>query len=127
MMAHPHTPWLFVLTAGVLIGTGLSGVTFSVISGVLGRSFPPEKRSMALGISAAAGSFGQFAMLPLTQWLLSHVGWYGALLALAGVGAADGAARGGDGRAARDARARVQAIGAARRWARRSAIAATCC
>jgi len=41
---------------------------------------------MALGISAAAGSFGQFAMLPFTQWLLSHVGWYGALLALAAVG-----------------------------------------
>jgi MFS family permease len=85
-MAHAATPLMMVLTAGVLIGTGLSGVTFSVVSGVLGRSYPPEKRSMALGISAAAGSFGQFAMLPLTQWLLSHVGWYGALLTLAGVG-----------------------------------------
>lgn len=85
-MAHAATPLMMVLTAGVLIGTGLSGVTFSVVSGVLGRSYPPEKRSMALGISAAAGSFGQFALLPLTQWLLSHFGWYGALLALAGVG-----------------------------------------
>ena len=82
---------------------------------------------MVLGISAAAGSFGQFAMLPLTQWLLTHLGWYGALLALAGVGAADGAARGGAGRAARVARARVPAVGAARRCAKRSAIAATCC
>lgn len=85
-MAHAATPLMMILTAGVLIGTGLSGVTFSVVSGVLGRSYPPEKRSMALGISAAAGSFGQFALLPLTQWLLSHFGWYGALLALAGVG-----------------------------------------
>jgi MFS family permease len=85
-MAHAATPLMMVLTAGVLIGTGLSGVTFSVVSGVLGRSYPPEKRSMALGISAAAGSFGQFALLPLTQWLLSHVGWYGALLTLAAVG-----------------------------------------
>jgi len=41
---------------------------------------------MALGISAAAGSFGQFAMLPLTQWLLSHLGWVGALVVLAMVG-----------------------------------------
>ena len=82
-MANSHSPFVFVLTSGVLIGVGLSGVTFSVISGVLGRSFPPEKRSMALGISAAAGSFGQFAMLPMAQWLLSHVGWYGALLAMA--------------------------------------------
>src|SRR4030095_14519782 len=86
LMAHPGAPWMFVLSAGVLIGTGLSGVTFSVISGVLGRAFPPEKRSMAVGISAAAGSFGQFALLPFTQLLLSHVGWYGALLALTAVG-----------------------------------------
>lgn len=84
-MANSHSPIVFILTSGVLIGTGLSGVTFSVISGVLGRRFPPEKRSMALGISAAAGSFGQFAILPLTQWLLSSVGWYGALLGMAGV------------------------------------------
>jgi len=86
MMAHPGAPWQFVLSAGLLIGTGLSGVTFSVISGVLGRAYPPEKRSMALGISAAAGSFGQFAMLPITQTLLTHVGWYGALLALSAIG-----------------------------------------
>jgi predicted MFS family arabinose efflux permease len=41
---------------------------------------------MVLGISAAAGSFGQFALLPLTQWLLTHVGWVGALMALGFVG-----------------------------------------
>src|SRR6266853_43612 len=76
-MAHAATPLMMVLTAGVLIGTGLSGVTFSVVSGVLGRAFPPEKRSMALGISDAAGSFGQFAVLPLTQYLLTHIGWLG--------------------------------------------------
>jgi predicted MFS family arabinose efflux permease len=86
LMAFPGAPWMFVLSAGVLIGTGLSGVTFSVIAGVLGRAYAPEKRSMVLGISAAAGSFGQFAMLPLTQWLLTHVGWHGALLTLASVG-----------------------------------------
>jgi len=85
-MAHPTTPFMFVMSAGVLIGIGLSGLTFSIIAGVLGRAFPPDKRSMALGISAAAGSFGQFALLPLTQWLLSHVGWVGALIALGCVG-----------------------------------------
>ena len=85
-MAHATTPLALVLTCGVLIGAGLSGLTFSVISGVLGRAYPPERRSMVLGISAAAGSFGQFAMVPATQWLLSTLGWYGALLALAGVG-----------------------------------------
>src|SRR6476660_6510079 len=87
-MAHPVNELTFVLASGVLIGTGLSGVTFSVIAGALGRAFPPDKRSMALGISAAAGSFGQFALLPLTQWLLSNIGWSGALLALSAVGIA---------------------------------------
>ncbi len=84
-MAMATTPLMLVLTAGVLIGTGLAGLSFSVVAGVLGRKFPPEKRSMALGISAAAGSFGQFAMLPLTQVLLSNLGWYAALFALAAV------------------------------------------
>ncbi len=87
-MAHPVSPLVFVLSTGLLVGTGLSGVTFSVIAGVLGRAFPPEKRSMVLGISTAAGSFGQFALLPLAQWLLSHLGWAGALMALGGVGLA---------------------------------------
>jgi MFS family permease len=84
-MSLSSTPVLFVLTAGVLIGAGQSGVTYSVVSGVLGRRFPAEKRSMVLGISAAAGSFGQFAMLPFTQWMLTHLGWHGTLLALAAV------------------------------------------
>ncbi|MEO8741322.1 MAG: MFS transporter [Casimicrobiaceae bacterium] len=85
LMAHPGTPLAFMLSAGVLIGIGQSGVTFSVVAGVLGRAFPPEKRSMVLGISAAAGSFGQFAVLPFAQTLITHVGWYGALLTLAAV------------------------------------------
>jgi predicted MFS family arabinose efflux permease len=85
-MAHSTVPVMLVLSAGVLIGVGLSGLTFSIFAGILGRKFPPEKRSMALGISAAAGSFGQFAVLPLTQWLLTHLGWYGALLALGSLG-----------------------------------------
>ena len=80
---HPSSELTFIVASGLLIGTGLSGLTFSVIAGALGRAFPPEKRSMALGISAAAGSFGQFALLPLTQWLLSNIGWSGALLVMA--------------------------------------------
>ncbi len=69
----------------MLIGIGQSGVTFSIVAGVLGRAYPPEKRSMVLGISAAAGSFGQFAVLPFAQTLITHIGWYGALLTLAAV------------------------------------------
>lgn len=88
LMAYPVAQWSFVLATGVLIGLGLSGVSFSVILGVIGRRYSPEKRSLALGIGAAAGSFGQFALLPLTQWLITHLGWRGALLAMAAVGLA---------------------------------------
>ncbi|EWG99131.1 MFS transporter, partial [Halomonas sp. BC04] len=70
------------LSAGLLIGLGLSGTTFSVILGAVGRAVTPEKRSMAMGIVSAAGSFGQFAMLPGTLGLLGWLGWSAALLAM---------------------------------------------
>ena len=44
------------------------------------RAFPPEKRTVALGIAGAAGSFGQFLMLPYGQTLITHIGWHNALL-----------------------------------------------
>ncbi|MQT29827.1 MAG: Putative MFS-type transporter YhjX [Pseudomonas helleri] len=70
------------LSAGLLIGIGLSGTSFSVILGVVGRALPPEKRSMGMGIASAAGSFGQFAMLPGTLGLIGWLGWSSALLVL---------------------------------------------
>ncbi|KPA90966.1 nitrate/nitrite transporter [Pseudomonas asplenii] len=72
------------LSAGLLIGIGLSGTSFSVILGVVGRAVAPEKRSMAMamGIASAAGSFGQFAMLPGTLGLIGWLGWSSALLVL---------------------------------------------
>ncbi|MGB0129562.1 MAG: MFS transporter, partial [Rhodocyclaceae bacterium] len=84
VMAHATTPLMLSLGTGVLIGCALSCCTFSVVSGVLGRAYPPEKRSLALGISGAAGSFGQFALLPVSEYLISAIGWQGALLALGG-------------------------------------------
>src|SRR5690606_29893795 len=70
------------LSAGVLIGLGLSGTTFSVVLSAVGRAVTPEKRSMAMGIVSAAGSFGQFAMLPGTLGLLEWLGWSAALLVM---------------------------------------------
>jgi MFS family permease len=70
------------LSAGLLIGIGLSGTSFSVILGVVGRALPAEQRSMGMGIASAAGSFGQFAMLPGTLGLISWLGWSAALLVM---------------------------------------------
>lgn len=82
LMSLSHTPLQLSASAGLLIGIGLSGTSFSVILGVVGRAVPMEQRSMAMGIAAAAGSFGQFAMLPGSQGLISWLGWSSALLAL---------------------------------------------
>ncbi|MEL7612430.1 MFS transporter [Vreelandella titanicae] len=73
------------VSAGLLIGLGLSGTTFSVILGAVGRAVAPEKRSMSMGIVSAAGSFGQFAMLPGTLGLLEWLGWAAALMAMAAI------------------------------------------
>ena len=83
LMRYVDTPGGLILTNGVLIGIGLSGTTFSILLGVVTRIVPAEKRSLALGITAAGGSFGQFVMLPVGQELIGSFEWYGALITLA--------------------------------------------
>ncbi|WP_372612077.1 MFS transporter [Halomonas sp.] len=87
MMGLSETPAGMSVSAGLLIGLGLSGTTFSVILGAVGRAVAPEKRSLAMGIVSAAGSFGQFAMLPGTLGLLEWLGWSTALLVMGALGA----------------------------------------
>ena len=82
-MALSSTPLVFALTAGVLIGAAQAGTTYAIIYGILGRQISAEKRSWAMGITAAAGSFGQFLMVPVEGWLILNLGWQQALLALA--------------------------------------------
>jgi MFS family permease len=81
-MALAATGMLFTLTAGVLIGAAQAGTTYAVIYGVIGRNISAEKRSWAMGVAAAAGSFGQFLMVPTEGFLISSLGWKEALLAL---------------------------------------------
>ena len=75
---------LFTLTAGVLIGAAQAGTTYAVIYGVIGRHISADKRSWAMGVAAAAGSFGQFLMVPAEGFLISSLGWQNALLVLSG-------------------------------------------
>ena len=82
-MAYAASPLALNLAAGLLIGLGLSCTGFGVVLAVVARAYPPEKRSVAVGIAGAAGSFGQFAMLPGAQALISGFGWLNALLVLA--------------------------------------------
>jgi MFS family permease len=81
-MAHANTPLLFTLSTGVLIGLAQAGTTYAVVYGVIGRNIAAEKRSWAMGVAAAAGSFGQFLMVPTEGFLISTLGWQQALVVL---------------------------------------------
>ncbi len=81
-MAHAPTPLLFTLSAGVLIGMAQAGTTYAVIYGVIGRNVAADRRSWAMGVAAAAGSFGQFLMVPTEGFLISQFGWQQALVIL---------------------------------------------
>lgn len=73
---------VFILGAGVLIGLGLSGTTFPVIFAAISRLVAPERRSLAMGITMSVGSFGQFAMLPISLGLIVAFEWQTALVVL---------------------------------------------
>jgi MFS family permease len=81
-MGIANTPLTFMLSAGVLIGAAQAGTTYAVIYGVIGRNVSPEKRSWAMGVAAAAGSFGQFLMVPTESFLIQNFGAKEALLIL---------------------------------------------
>ena len=71
-----------VLYALGLIGMAQAGTTYAVIYGVIGRNVPAPKRAWAMGIAAAAGSFGQFLMVPTEGFLIDSLGWKDALIVL---------------------------------------------
>lgn len=83
LMSASGTPAALNLSAGLLIGLALSGTGFALILGTVGRYFPPSRRSAALGIVGAAGSFGQAVMAPIGQALISSIGWSAALAGIA--------------------------------------------
>lgn len=87
VMAFSGTALALQVGAGFFIGLALSGTTFATILAVIGRTVPVEKRSTALGVATAAGSFGQFALLPAIQLMIARFDWHVALLGLAAIAA----------------------------------------
>lgn len=82
-MAYATTPSGLTLTAGVLIGFGLSGCSFTIVLAAFGKLLPESWRSLSFGAGTAAGSFGQFLFSPLGAVLIETYGWQTALVTLA--------------------------------------------
>lgn len=85
LMSHATTPGMLDLSAGVLIGFGLSGCSFTIVIGAFGKLLPEAWRSFAFGLGTAAGSFGQFLYSPIAVALIDKFGWQSTLVVFAGV------------------------------------------
>jgi MFS family permease len=83
LMAYSTTPGMLTLSAGVLIGFGLAGASFTIVLSAFGKLLPDEWRSFAFGAGTAAGSFGQFLFSPLAVALIGSVGWHSTLVIFA--------------------------------------------
>ena len=86
LMTYATTPLEATLSLGFLTGIGMSACTFPIILSVISRAVPdPRKRALYLGIASAAGSSGQFVLLPASQLVINGYGWVGNLFFLAAV------------------------------------------
>tara|TARA_Y100000768_G_scaffold93521_1_gene67629 strand:+ start:1388 stop:2599 length:1212 start_codon:yes stop_codon:yes gene_type:complete len=74
-----------LLLGGIIVGSGLSGLGFTVILGAVGKFAPPEKRGTALGLTTMGGSIGMFLGVPVTGTFIQSFGWSGALFGLAAI------------------------------------------
>ncbi|MAY41202.1 MULTISPECIES: MFS transporter [unclassified Neptuniibacter] len=78
----------FFMANAVFIGIGVGATTFPIVLGVVGRRFPANKRTFALGITSAGGSLGQFVYAVLLGQTDAFLNWsqvfmmFGASLAL---------------------------------------------
>ncbi len=84
LMSGVETPLMLNLSAGVLVGAGVAGTSFGIILPAMARAVGENRRQWALGLGTAAGSLGQFAVVPVAQQLIDTFEWATALNILAG-------------------------------------------
>ncbi|WP_320822342.1 MFS transporter [Reinekea sp.] len=82
-MSVAQTEGQIIFSAGILVGAGIAGTSFGIVLPAIVRAVPDEKRGWALGVGTAAGSFGQFLIVPLMQVLIDGFGLYPSLKILA--------------------------------------------
>ncbi|MEX0963119.1 MAG: MFS transporter [Pseudohongiellaceae bacterium] len=78
-MAFSTTALTINSSAGLLVGAGVAGTSFGIVLPSLVKAVPEHKRAWVLGVGTAAGSFGQFLVVPVIQVVVDAVGWFQAL------------------------------------------------
>ena len=81
LMSNPANQ-ITLFSATTLMGFGLGGAGMATMVSIAGKVAPPEKRSLAMGLIAAAASFGQFAVVLPTMWMNKEFGWETSLVVL---------------------------------------------
>jgi MFS family permease len=79
-MSYSTTPGELDISAGLLVGFGLAGCSFTIVLAAFGKLLPERMRPLAFGAGTAAGSFGQFVYSPLAVALSDLVGWQNTLV-----------------------------------------------
>src|SRR4051812_873772 len=75
-----------LLTVGnIVCGIGTSAAGFGPILGAINRQTPAARRSIALGVATAGGSFGQFAIVPFASLMQSRFDNWHATMAILGL------------------------------------------
>lgn len=85
MLANASSPGAVYVSIGLVVGVGTGAASFAVVLAAVGRMAPPHRRSMALGVASAMGSFGQLGLIPLFRWLIDSISWQEASLWLAAI------------------------------------------
>ena len=75
-MASAVTPTELLISGGVLIGLGMSGVGMSVVYGAVARMVVPERRTYAMAIVSTIGALGPFLLPKVTQVVVGDYGWH---------------------------------------------------
>ena len=83
LMSHATSAPVLDVSAGALIGFGLSGTSFMIVLAAFGKLLPRAWHSRAFGFGTAAGSFGQFLYSPVAVVLMDRFGWQQTLMIFA--------------------------------------------
>ncbi len=73
---------VFGVSLAFLFGFAVSGASFVVVIGAVGKAVPLSRQSFAFGFVTAGASVGMFAVVPFAQILIDRIGWRGAMATL---------------------------------------------
>ena len=88
LMSTAQSAFMVIFAGGFLTGIAVGAASFAVVLSAVGRMVSPARRSMALGVVSAAGSMGQFVLVPLARVMIDRWSWQDAFVAFAVVAAA---------------------------------------